>query len=155
MGFKRVFTKGQKMNTFSGDMQKLLQELMGKRDSIKEDFVRAYMASRFPAQSIEEIIQSTELVEQWTDDRMGVKWYFRERNADHMLELSKLLIEILRSGNSVAFHYVDRHIAVDVHVGQGPNKYISEGNIVDAMPLESAAHCLVSATRACFEKVKK
>lgn len=142
------------MNTFSDDMQKIIQELMEKRNQLKEDFVRAYMANRFPAQSVDEIIKSTELVEQWTDDRMGVKWYFRERNADHIVELSKLLIEILRSGNSVAFYYVDAHVAVDVHVGHGPNKYISEGNIVDSMPVESAAHCLVTATRACFEKVK-
>ncbi len=65
---------------FSEQVTEVMKEISQKRDEIKEEFTKAYLAAIIPeGVPFEDFIQKIELVEQWSRDRMSVNWYFRER----------------------------------------------------------------------------
>jgi len=61
----------------------MLRDISQRRNEIKEDFCKAYLAT-FPISEsdLNRVISNIELVEKWSKDRSSVSWYFRVKGTD-------------------------------------------------------------------------
>jgi hypothetical protein len=62
------------------EMKKMFSEIQERRNEFKEQFIKAWL-STLPANhlQIDWIIKHVELVEQWSMDRLTVKWYLQAK----------------------------------------------------------------------------
>lgn len=68
------------MDSFSNEANEMVRDILNRRNEIKDDFCKAYLASVIPeGADVDWIIQNIELVEQQTKDPMCVKWYFKQK----------------------------------------------------------------------------
>ena len=67
------------IETFSDQIHELVKEISFNRAKVIDDFCKAYLAHLSDKIPIENIFDKIELVEQWSEDRMSIKWYFREK----------------------------------------------------------------------------
>jgi hypothetical protein len=67
------------VTSFSEQVAAIIQDIIARQKEIKEEFIKAWLAEAIPADKLtaENIIQSVELVETWSNDRLSVRWHFR------------------------------------------------------------------------------
>lgn len=63
--------------TLSDDIGRFIQDISCRREAIKEDFCKAYLAAKMPpGEGVDWIMSNVQLVERWSEDRLTVTWYF-------------------------------------------------------------------------------
>jgi hypothetical protein len=67
------------VTNFSDQVGRILQAISLRRNEIKEEFIKAWLAEALPPDKLtaEYIVQNVEMVETWSDDRLSVRWHFR------------------------------------------------------------------------------
>ena len=71
-------------NSLSGEISNLVSDLVRRRMEIKEDFIKAYIASKMPLteEQANYVIQNLEMVEEWDQEGQYKRkciWYFKEK----------------------------------------------------------------------------
>lgn len=69
------------IESFNEKTQSLVREISLKRATILEEFAKAYLAHLNVPADFD--IAKLEMVEQWTNDRLSVRWYFRVKEDNH------------------------------------------------------------------------
>lgn len=69
------------VTTFSETVAELVRGISHRREQIKEDFIKTWLAVNVPDEhmTVEWIVNNVEVVETWTDDRTSVSWHLRKR----------------------------------------------------------------------------